>query len=206
MGRLTGDTAPGAGDLSRTYAPTPLDSFGDLGLIDGSFFGWRTPLLLAARIFLVAVVLALLLRAQLTRKTFVRLGIVYLAALVSVAIPLGLSLAYLKLFAQADSAFRSLGVFMTLVLLPVVLTGLVVVWAPIAAQAVVGLPFKFIIRRRKLWLLSAASGWFYVFTSNRIEALEKAAPNTLTPFMLALAVITVQSVIFTAIAFEATRE
>lgn len=206
LGRITGDRDPGAGDLAGAFSPTPLDSFGDLTLLDDSLFSWRAPLLLAARVVLVAVVLATLLQVRLTNRTFVRLGLVYLGAVVSVAIPLSLSVAFLRLFVGADTTLESIGIITTLVFLPMVMTGLVVVWAPITALAVANQRLRFILKRRAVWVLGGVSSWLYLFTGHRIEALEESAPNTVGPFLWALAVIVIQCVIFGAIAFAAIEQ
>ena len=205
IGRVTGQQQEGAAELAKAFAPAPLDVYADLGIADSSILGWRMPALFVFRVLLVSLVLSLFLQTELNARRIGKVAGLYVICFISTLIPLGISLAFLNSVGDADSAIEGLTVFATLLATPIVLSILVVTLSPLMALAIDGSRVRPMFRDPSIWLSSVVATWLYLLTSQRIEEAQQLAPASPLPYLSALIVLLMETILVGAIALSATR-
>lgn len=197
----TGHREPTAGDLSKLFAPAPLDAFTGVRVADGS--RWRLAMVIPFRALFVVGVLALLMRRRWTRSAFSKVVAVELAATLSFAIPVVLGYLYFLEKASAiENPARWPGALALLAAEPLLFLLLTATFAPLACAAAVGEKMKLRLNDGAIWVLALISTWLWLFGYQRIDAIARAPGGDTTAYGIAFAALVLQSVIVSAISIR----
>ncbi|MDQ4148876.1 MAG: hypothetical protein M3164_02615 [Actinomycetota bacterium] len=203
LGALAMNGRPSPDVLARTFAIPPMDTFGDLELTDGPFSPWAAAIFVA-RVALVTAALALVLGVRPNRRTFAKVGGVYLLSLLSMAVPVLAGLGYVN-FRQDVVGEGSAVSALLLLAFPLVLVVLATMLAPLAGRVVADQSIALHLRRPLVWGLCALSTLIWLFA---VSALKQPPGEALSAgrYVLAFVVIVAQSVIYGAVALASIEE
>lgn len=199
---LTGRRDPGAGDLSRLFAPPPLDLYAGVRVADGSRV--LLVLMIPIRAAFLITVLTLLLKAKPNLRSVLKVTMLQVAALLSFGLAVVAGNLY---FVQKAAAIEDPGrwplALGLLILPPFLILISSVVLAPLVGQAVTGLRLRLQLRNGPVWILAILSTWIWLFGYRRIDAV--AAGGAVIGYALAFGVLVLQSVLLGGIAIRATE-
>lgn len=204
LDHLTGRESPDPRDLAKSFALSPLDVFSDLRFLGDRSARWALPIALALRVGAVMLFLSLLLRVQLTLSRLARVAAAYVIAIISFAIPFGMSAMYVNLFGRALVSGESSPIPLILLLTsPVLHVLLALVLGQLVVKAVLAEEARITFKDPVLWLLAALSTWIWFMIAGRAREMFEAAPAM--AFGLAFAAVVAQAVILSAVGTRMRR-
>lgn len=185
IGHYLGGAELSPGNLSRLFAPAPLDTFSDLRIAGQNRI--LIPLLLVTRAALATAFVVLVAGHRFRFIRLIKVAALNLVSVATLALAITLGIAYVAL--QSTSGGIAL-----LLAQPILLLLLTRVLSPVVCRVAAGLPARPLLADARLWFYAAVSVWLWMFT------WEKA-----TVYPLSFMMVIVQSVLLGAIALRSTQ-
>lgn len=202
LDELTGRRDPGAGDLSRLFAPPPLDLYSGVRVADGS--PWMLAAMIPARAAFLLAVLTMILGVRPNAVAFLKVTGLKLAELLSFAVVVVTgNLYFAEKAAAIEDPSRSLAPLFLIMAQPVLFVVFTAILAPLVCQSAGRVRMRLVVSNRALWIFAAVSVWMWLFGKGRIDAIAAVPGGEVLGYGLAFGVLILQSVILGAIAFSA---
>jgi hypothetical protein len=194
---------PGPRELSRLFAPAPLDAYADLGVVNRIW--WLLAITLSLRALVVTAVVAGLTRRALSVRGIGRVAALNAASALSIGGFLLFGIVFFGLkSAAAENPTHAAAALVTLALQLALYLFLVSLFAPMVCRAASGLRIKPVLRDGVIWIIAAAACWLWLFGSSRVEAVSASAGDSIG-YLFALGMLSLQAVLLGAIAIRSTE-